>query len=196
MRDKDDLDLLLDAALSTYADPGVDSGLEARILARVTNSQNSVESETAPRRRWMPWVFALPAAACLLLFFTVPKTPHAPSGQAPQMQRSELHPSVIAHSDPSATFLTAQPRRARTPARAAQYKPAQLIASAVARPKLGVFPTPRPLTPQEQALVVFATRTPEQQRETVVEAQKQDNEPLSIAAIHIPPIEPPEEGKN
>src|SRR5450631_1222883 len=33
MPDKDDLDLLLDSALSTYADPGPRAGLEERVLS-------------------------------------------------------------------------------------------------------------------------------------------------------------------
>ena len=32
MPEKDDLDRLLDSALSTYADPGPESGLEERVL--------------------------------------------------------------------------------------------------------------------------------------------------------------------
>ncbi len=63
MREKDELDSLLDAALVTYADPGPDSGLEQRILARIS-AENFAASAPAPRRRWLPWGIAL-AGACL-----------------------------------------------------------------------------------------------------------------------------------
>ena len=46
MREKDDLDLLIDSALATYADPGPDSGLEDRVLVTLA----AVRTET-PRER-------------------------------------------------------------------------------------------------------------------------------------------------
>ena len=42
MREKDDLDLLIDSALATYADPGPDSGLEDRLLVGLS----AVRTET------------------------------------------------------------------------------------------------------------------------------------------------------
>jgi hypothetical protein len=34
------------------------------------------------------------------------------------------------------------------------------------------------------------------ERESLIEAQKQIESPLNIAAIHIPPIEPPNQGQD
>ena len=84
MPDKDDLDLLLDSALSTYADPGPDAGLganfEQRVLARIAAAQTSPERKQAPRRTWLPWAIALPLAAGLvLLLLLAPKINHSPS---------------------------------------------------------------------------------------------------------------------
>ena len=45
MGNSDELDILLDSALTTYADPGPDSGLDQRILTRI-----STEAAPAPRR--------------------------------------------------------------------------------------------------------------------------------------------------
>ena len=81
MPDHDDLDLLLRSAVSTYGDP--DSGLAQRVLARV-----SAEVAPAPRRRWLPWAIALPAAACLLLLLVLVghKPAHTPtSSRAPNL---------------------------------------------------------------------------------------------------------------
>jgi hypothetical protein len=63
-------------------------------------------------------------------------------------------------------------------------------------PKLDVFPTPQPLTPQEQALAVFAIHGPEPERKALAKAQQQIDAPLSIAAIHIPPVQSPDKGTN
>jgi hypothetical protein len=66
----------------------------------------------------------------------------------------------------------------------------------VALPKLDVFPTPQPLTPEEQALVAFAVRAPESERKSFIEAQRQAEAPLRIAAIEIPPIDSPDKDTN
>jgi hypothetical protein len=63
-------------------------------------------------------------------------------------------------------------------------------------PKREVFPTPQPLSPEEQAFVEFAARAPETERQLFIEAQKRDDAPLSIAAIEIQPLDPPDHGGN
>jgi hypothetical protein len=60
-------------------------------------------------------------------------------------------------------------------------------------PKLDVFPTPQPLTPEEHTLVAIAAQAPAPLRKALVEAQLQPGEPLRIAAISIPPIKPPDQ---
>jgi hypothetical protein len=56
-------------------------------------------------------------------------------------------------------------------------------------PKLDVFPTPRPLTAEEQALAVFISHASDAERKALIESQKQFQAPISIAAIRIPPLE-------
>ncbi len=63
-------------------------------------------------------------------------------------------------------------------------------AQATGLPKLDVFPTPRPLSPEERALVV-SVQAPEPPRSALVKGREQDDDSVHIAAIHIPPIEPP-----
>jgi len=74
--------------------------------------------------------------------------------------------------------------------------PVQAAANATPLPKLDVFPTPQPLTRQEQALAVFAIRTPALELQALIEARKQDDAPVSITAIDIQPLEPPDQGGN
>jgi hypothetical protein len=68
-------------------------------------------------------------------------------------------------------------------------------AQAAPLPKLDVFPTPQPLTAEERALVVIVTQTPLPAREALVEAQSLDAQPVRIAEIHIPQLEPPDPGQ-
>ncbi len=69
MRDNDEFDRMLHAALSTYADPGPGSGLQKRILARI-----DAASRPTLRRNRILVALAVPAAACLVFLITLPKT--------------------------------------------------------------------------------------------------------------------------
>jgi hypothetical protein len=198
MRERDQLDDLLDAALSSYADPGRDCGLEQRVLARVS-AENFAASTPALRRRWLPWGIALAAACCLFLFvvFSAQKRIHPPSRSVQSAQLSNALPARTAHHEPipmvpHSTFV----HEANRPLPKAQRHSVAVAAKSAPLPKRDVFPTPEPLTPQERALVEFATQVPEPQRRAVVEAQIHDDALLRIADLHIPPIEPPDEGKN
>ncbi len=202
MREKDDLDVLLDSALSTYADPGqdsrldsgLDSGLAQRILARIAAVRESAERTPATRRRWLPWAIALPAAACVLLFIVLgPKIVQQPSSRTTAVAHSPEQSAAL--SAPTTAARPEPVHRTRRPTSKAQSVPLHRAAPPTPLPKLDIFPTPQPLTPEERALVIVATQIPESQRQALVEAQRQGDEPLSVAAIHIPPLELPEVGK-
>jgi hypothetical protein len=190
MREKDDLDLLLDSALASYADPGPDAGLERRTLARV-----AAEPATAPRRRGLLWGFGLTIATCLLLliFFW----PRIGNPHADQQARRPQKPAVMtARNEPATAPRSAPDLTADAQTHRSHLRSTVIAAKAGALPKLDIFPTPVPLTPQEQALVDFATHAPAQERQALLDAQKQMDKPLTIAAIRIPPLEPPDKGEN
>lgn len=197
MREKDEVDLLLDSALSSYADAQADSGLEQRILARVADALASLTNAPTPRRRWLAWAIALPAVACLLLLvFTVkraplPETVHQtqphPTGR-PVINAVQNGVSPAKHHEPA--------HRVTAPTVAATRRVDRVVAQSIPRPKLDIFPTLAALTPEEKALAEFSVRAPEAERRSLIEAQDQANTPLSIAAIHIAPLTTPEEGKN
>jgi hypothetical protein len=194
MHEKDHLDQMLESSLSSYGDPGADSGLAERILARVSSEKKSKESASGWRNRVPLWI-ALPAAACLLLSLLVWKSmgpsairpsTHQPSvaSVTPKSQAPDLANVVPAKRIPTHTVL-------RTTSR-----PAGAVTRSATRPKLDVFPQPQPLSPEEQALYAFATQVPEEQRRAVMTARKNDDAPLNIAAISIQPLEVPDTGKN
>lgn len=203
MREKnDDFDILpgvlIDAALATYADPGPDSGLDRRVMARIAEARISAEASPR-RRRWLPWAIALPAVACLLLFLLMlsgPKPLHPPASGPAQARQSQEPPTRAEQSASPTTPQAAAARSVKAPGRRHRRRSQALAAKAIPLPKLDVFPAPRPLTPEEQALVEFAAHATKAERESFFAAQQQADEPLHIAAIQIAPIELPAPGAN
>jgi hypothetical protein len=194
MREKDDLDLLIDSALATYADPGPDSGLENRVLAALSAIHAEPPTVITPRpRRWLPWAIAVPIAAGLLfLWLSIARNKPLPASE-PQQARQSAPGPIAPPAAPSNEVRRAVPRR--HPVRIPQPSSSVQTAQAAPLPKLDVFPTPQPLTTEERALVGVVTETPLPAREALVEAQSLDHQPIRIAEIHIPPLEPPDQGQ-
>jgi hypothetical protein len=174
MPDRDPLDLLIDSALSTYADPGPGSGLEQRILTRIASKRTP-----AARRRWLPFVIAFPIAACLLLFlFTTSRRtkPHfVPTEQARQYL-PHLN-QALRSSTRSSHHRAVVVLRAVTPA---------------PLPRFDVFPTPYPLSPEEQALAVVSSRAPVPELKALADAQQQDDLRIAIEAARAQQLNLPE----
>lgn len=222
MPEKDELDLLLDSALATYADPGPDSGLEQRVLAGLEAARKSGERPRAfaATRRWLPWAIAVPVAAGLLILWLsnarIVRTPATQPQSTLQANRSQpSSPGSIstpqqerpsgAKAPKASRIRTAplkscpdpEPMRApgTCPATELAVSPGSQIAHA-ALPKLDVFPTPAPLSAEERTLVAVADAGPPPQRDALIESQKNLDTPLNIAALNIPPLAAPGEGKN
>jgi hypothetical protein len=192
MHDEDHLDRMLESSLSHYGDPGAETGLAERILEHVSSEQSSERSAPRWHNRFLLWA-ALPAAACLLLTFLPLKTagPGAThqSASLPQPAGRESKAPVIAN-------ITSARRTLPIARHRWQPRPTTAVAKSTAKPKLDVFPLPQPLSPEEQALYAFATQVPEKQRQAILDAQKDIDAPLNIAAIHIQPLEVTDTGKN
>jgi hypothetical protein len=188
MKDRDDLDILLDAALATYADPGPPPGLTSRIIA----SAHGIDSRRRPVR-WLPW--AVPALAALVLivaFFARYTLTHRTA--LPPVAQLSPRPSehVLTTSDPAIAIQQTvvrsnSPRTVKTMYVANPQQPL---------PRLEVFPTPTPLTSEEQALVALANRNLGDITQSFARNQTQPVQPLGIAAIQIPPLNPPDNGGN
>jgi hypothetical protein len=176
--ERDNLDLLIDSALSTYAEPR--AGLETRVLKHLVSRP--------ARQRWLPFAIALPLAACLvLLMLLFPR--HDRVEPMRQAQRAPVPPtqSVPQNSIAHASKTPSRQRQSRVIAglvpHPATPKPAPL-------PKLDVFPSPQPLSPEERALLHYVARAPEPERKALIATQNQPVAPLAIAEIQIPPLEP------
>jgi hypothetical protein len=174
MPDDRELNNFIDSALSTYAEPR--DGLQARILANLSVSPT--------RRSRLPWIIALPIAACLLLLLMLsPRHNRTEPVQQAKRNPASQTQSVPQDSIAQATQVPAHHRQPRVPVAHATHK-----APAPAPPKLDVFPTPHPISSQEQALVHYVVNIPESDRRALAAAQDQPIAPLTIAVIQIQPI--------
>jgi hypothetical protein len=183
--ERDPLDPRIDAALRSYADPPELSA--ARVaLARVME-QARMEPPARPLRGWI-WGVA-GAAACLvaaMVALWVMRTP-----RLPQIARVPHAPKVVTvpnHPAPAAIAAVSVPVVRRTRHAGLSSARREVAASTTTLPKLAVFPTPRPLTPEEQALVAFATNVPPQVQQQVVNAERHIGDPITIAALKIRPL--------
>lgn len=210
MRDQDEriqaeLDHLVEAALQTYADPGAGFGIEDRVLAALTAEKirSRARPVALPRPLRRPiWPIGLAVAAAILL--AVALMHHY--GTRPAV-RATVQPARPQHSsDPRQFQVRVQDARPHpTAARALTASthvttrlsiPPKVITQPAALPKLDVFPTPQPLTAEEQALTVYVQRTPPSALAVLSQAQTQEEELIALAAAHVPPRNPPAEGPN
>jgi len=189
MREEDQLDRILESSLSNYGDPGADAGLAERILAHVRSEQRPPVSASIWSSIRLLWV-ALPVAACLLFVFFGLKT-SGPSAVSPPRQLQKP-PTTSARVEPAEAPRTPSAIHSPHP----HVRPSMTAAKHASPPKLDLFPQPHAVSPQEQALYAFATQTPEKQRQAVIDALKNDDAPLNVAAIRIQPLETLDTGKN
>jgi hypothetical protein len=197
MNDRDEFDLLLDSALATYANPEPSHSLAARILTTTRNINRR------PFVRWLPWT--IPALAALLLAVLFIRH-HAFSSRtgSPVTARLSSVPGTLQSASRVPSISGSKARTAPPAVRAnlSQFDKAMRVPTPRTEllPRQEVFPTPAPLTPQEQALAALVNRNASDVSSQVAQSaprnQEQPIEPLSIAAIHIPPLNPPDNGAN
>jgi hypothetical protein len=195
MRGDEQMEELIDAALRSYAEPGEIP--EARVAAaRVMERARAAES----RRRFWWWVVVVPAAACLLVAMVgeiwmtraarvpeiawAPKAPGVVKGDKGIPQR--LKPDSSRSIDGTAEAVPLQNGLAAP--KAVQVATAGVLEKRQL-PKMEVFPTPRPLTAEEQALTVFTEKTTPEVKKQVVEAEKHLGDPIAIAELKIRPLD-------
>lgn len=182
------LDGRIDAALRSYAEPP-DSVSDAHIATAAI-----LDRGRAPRRPL--WVWAIPAAACVLAlaFGLALRTRHATP--APQVARIAAAPAAMS-SRPVAG--TAKTPAAQSPAAGRRVAKAGAAPAAARRagprthprsqplPELAVFPTPVPLSAQERQLVDFARNAPAAVKQAVIRDQQHWGQPIGDAALRLQP---------
>ena len=174
MKYKDDFENILNDALAEFRDAEPLAGIEERVLRRVR------AQASRPARAWW-WLAAAPAL--LLLAFAVwmglRSTPdRRPASATAQQERAPIAVSPRSTQDAGGEHAAAQITASRTRAVALQArvrKPAE--------PMRAQFPSPRPLDPQERALLALARTQPEALEPWVHEENTQDIAPISIQPL-------------
>ena len=155
-RTERDVDQWLESALSQYGKAEPRAGLESRVLANLQAERNRIAS----RRRW--WWAAGSAAALAAIVAGVwvgeagrGRNPGSTAGTSTTTRREAVRRLIPPEPAPQ----VAHPAR-----EVAQRRPANRAVRdlAVARtPKLAQFPSPQPLSEQEQVLVSYVANYPE-----------------------------------
>jgi hypothetical protein len=143
------MDRMLDSLLQQYGHVEPGPGLESRILARIRTE--AVRSSSS--RRWA-WILAEGVAAILLLLMVagirhrpVPVLEDSTMARAPERNDiAQASRSIPANASSASRRATARSRRA----------------GRVREPRLDQFPSPRPLTRRELALVDYVARFPQE----------------------------------
>ena len=145
----DELDRVLDAALAKYTAVEPRTGLEERVLANLRSAAPLANGA------WWRWSLAVAAAAVLLIAITLAWRSRAPSRPAiANHPTSTEHRNAAPEKDVAQHDTNAIPRP-----RIARRTHALGSASVVAAvPKLDQFPSPHPLSEQEQILAAYVAQ--------------------------------------
>jgi len=168
-----ELDRILEEGLATYSKGEPLSGLEERVLSRVTDA-----SGVKQRRIWRWILVALPAAACLLVAVSLmwhrQEVPTAPLVN----EYAKVQPDPVRPQFPSASPV--EQKAVRIEHQAVRAK--KILRPASQAVKREQFPTPAPLSPEERALMSLAMAGP-------LEPEVAFREPAPIEPIRIEPLE-------
>jgi hypothetical protein len=172
------LDNRIDAALRTYAEP--QEIPDARIVALKVLER---AREREPHTKWSFWRWAIPAAACLIAL-AIAAVWLLRMPRVPEIARTPAPPRIVAQ-----TRIPAAPAPHPSVPAAPRKSSRVIAANSQPLPKLDVFPTPTPLSPQERALVAFAQHGPPAVQRAVLEDQKHWDDPIIVAGMRKSPPE-------
>lgn len=184
MNSDDQLDRILDHALSEYRDAEPLTGMEDRILRRLA-------AQPEPSSRRWAWILATAAALAVLVFalwLGLRERPQQQTVASKVTQTAEHATTSSAHSEtpvvPSAQSHPVAATRAASRRLKSPVMP-QVAKAAAAKPALKQFPAPAPMTSEEHALLALARTHPD-----ALLAQPDDADKLNIAPIEIKPLAP------
>jgi hypothetical protein len=182
MREDERTDEQITAALRSYAEPP--EAPDPRIaLAHMRERIGS----TRPRGSWM-WIWSIPVTACILAMVLTGYLWLRPAASAPQIARMPAAPAV-------APALASSPLRdpIRSAVRSTRRRGPRAAPQRL--PKLDVFPTPQPLSAEEQALLAFANHSSPAIRKQVIEGQEHVGDPIAIADLKVRPLDAADGGE-
>ena len=173
----DEIEHVLDSALSCYSSKSGSFGLEERIL-------NCVRCDVHPtqyiwKRLTMPSAMLAAAAVSVVLTTFVSHRPHEPVSTSSQAKRIAINnPPVLRLQErtPNVPYRQAvvvtpeTPRKIRAPIRARK------------------FPLPSPLTEEERAVLALKKYAPQDFVNMLSEATSTDAQPIQIEPLKIEPL--------
>jgi hypothetical protein len=183
MNPNDQLDHLIDRALSEYRDAEPLAGMEDRILRRIAGQPERVSG------RWA-WMLAMVAAVAVIVAAVCLGLRERPPGQrvATNVSQPAKQPAISASQVETPNSQSIPPQSA-TPAKAASRGRSSTIAPQVARVSSksapNQFPTPAPMSADERTLLALARTHPD-----ALLVRSDDADELSIAPIEIKPLAP------
>jgi hypothetical protein len=150
----DDLDLMLDVALAQYRAVEPRAGLEERVLANL----RAHEQEPASKH-WFTWPALAVVAALALIAATVVLMSRSEQPTR-QVAHKQIQSGPAARASMSLNAASDNSSRARVLAGKSRSTRSATIQSGKveALPKLDQFPSPQPLTEQEQILAMYVSR--------------------------------------
>jgi hypothetical protein len=180
MRSDEQIDALIDAALRSYAEPAPHPRVAvARVMER------ALREESRGRFSWLAW--GAVAVGCLVVMAVVFGVRVIRGPRVPEIAWVVKAPGVV--DSHALTSRRVPGRLIELPHRARAKNGREQNGAPNALPKMEVFPTPRPLTAEEQALVTFAAQASPAAKREVIEAERHLGDPIVIAELKIHPLD-------
>jgi hypothetical protein len=165
------MDEMLDSLLAGYSSVEPRPGMEMRILANLRGAER--KESTAPAWNWK-WLWAVAVAAAIVFAVVLSgRGRHVPQPANTVVQTQRPVPAPKPEVQRIAPVTAGNATHPRGP-RVGQVRPQNVILALNQRPQ--VFPTPTPLSEQEQLLLRYYARTP---REEVVAQSHPDEPPVA-----------------
>ncbi len=187
MKHNDEFDRILDDALSEYREAEPLAGVEERVLARVR-----LASERR-RKLWWRWgAVAATAALAAIAWLGLQRNPQQNAVSPPVTAEKKTPPATPTKVAPTqqANSATAETPhlagRRHLPAHKIAVPQNAQLAGRTPTPEREQFPTPKPLSSDERALLELAQNNPEALQ--WLTNAKQDDKPIDIAPIKIKPL--------
>lgn len=176
---REEIDGILNTALTSYSVKSPRCGLEQRVLNRVRYEDRYL------RKSWLRPVVILASACLLFAIVSIPDVwkpvPHR-SGVVTGAKLVQTLPPIPAAADLRNSETSKLSGKRERPS-------AQKIAQKQRRlPKLDLFPSPTPLTGEEHALLVLAKFPPEKLPKGLLRASDADEQPIQIEPLKIDPL--------
>ncbi|MGA8530271.1 MAG: hypothetical protein WB622_11190, partial [Acidobacteriaceae bacterium] len=204
-RGRDELDSRIEAVLRSYAEPPALTEPRVVLASVMERARAERPARLARSVRW--WMWGVAGAACLVavvLAVWMMRGPRGPEIAKARTGAEGVHVfgagvavkqgrSMGAEAQESSGLRSARLKSCPDPKacagrnltgaeRASDVRPRGAEATN-SLPKLAEFPTPRPLTPQEQALLAFAKHAPPDVRRAVLEDQQHWDDPIIVADL-------------